>query len=61
MTAHNIPIWKFLIILNKMVDEGYNNMDITIHDDLEISVRGIRFIEDEKKDENPDIDWEETI
>lgn len=68
MTAHNIPIWKFIIILNKMMDEGFNIMDITISDEMEIMLKGIREIDEGKESENKnkendqkDFDWEETI
>ncbi len=65
MTAHNIPIWKFIIILNKMMDEGFSIMDITITDEMEIMLRGIREMQEKKKEEDrgedKDFDWEETI
>lgn len=68
MTAHNIPIWKFIIILNKMMDEGFNIMDLTISDEMEIMLKGIREVDEGKESENnnkendqKDFDWEETI
>lgn len=65
MTAHNIPIWKFVIILNKMMDEGFSIMDLTITDDMEIMLKGIKEVMEEKKKkedlQKPDIDWGETI
>lgn len=67
MTAHNVPIWKFIIILNKMLDEGFSIMDVTISDEMEIMLKGIRELEERKneerkqEDQNDQFDWEETI
>ena len=61
MTAHNIPIWKFMIILSKMMDEGFLIMDITINDEMEIMLKGIKEMEDEQREKPRDINWEETI
>lgn len=48
-----------------MMDEGFSIMDLTITDDMEIMLKGIKEVMEEKKKkedlQKPDIDWGETI
>lgn len=65
MTAHNLPIWKLLAVLHEMMDQGFERMDITVDDDLTISIKGIKQEDikkiDSKEIKNKDINWEDTI
>lgn len=52
MTAHNLPIWKLMVTLQTMLDEGYTFIDLRVEDDATLSIRGKKKIEDE--DDKPD-------
>lgn len=60
MTAHNLPILKFIEILNQMLDEGYEKMDIIVEDDLTVALIGVRE-EEEVKEEEPKEEIKEEI
>lgn len=63
MTAHNLPIWKLMIVLNEMMDQGFVKVDLSIEDDLTLMMKGIKELPPEQNEENKqkDIDWENTI
>lgn len=61
MTAHNLPILKFIEILNQMLDEGYEKMDIIVEDDLTVALIGVREEEEEVKEEEPKKEIKEEI
>lgn len=46
-TAHNIAIWKLIATLERMRQDGFTLIDITIEDDLTIAVRGVKIIEED--------------
>lgn len=39
-TAKKVPLWKLLIAINTMIDEGYAFADISVEDDETIALRG---------------------
>lgn len=41
-TASKIPLWKLIITLQAMLDEGYTFTDITIENELVISLKGYK-------------------
>ncbi len=54
MTAHNLPIWKMIMTLQAMLDEGYSFIDLRVEDDATLSIRGKKKVE-EDEDDKPDI------
>lgn len=64
MIAHNLPISKFIIILQQMREEGFKIMDLIIEDDFTVAVKGVREEDHKKKPKKinkEDIDWDQTI
>lgn len=39
-TAKKVPLWKLLIAINAMIEEGCTFADITVEDEETISLRG---------------------
>ena len=50
-TAKKVPLWKLLIAINTMIEEGYTLANITVEDDLTISLNGVK----DPKEELPNI------
>lgn len=48
-TAKKVPLWKLLIAINAMIEEGYTFTDITVEDEETISLRGTRVKEKDNK------------
>lgn len=48
--AHNIPIWKLIFTLQTMMDENFQYVDITVEDDLTLSLRGVKQPPEDIKD-----------
>lgn len=46
-TAQKVPLWKLLIAINAMIEEGFVLADITIEDDQTISMRGVKEVNQE--------------
>lgn len=51
-TAKKVPLWKLLIAINAMIEEGYSQADVTIEDEDSISLRGAK---EKETEELPDI------
>lgn len=50
-TAKKVPLWKLLIAINTMIEEGYVLTNITVEDDETISLQGVK----DSKEELPNI------
>lgn len=51
-TAEKVPLWKLLIAINAMIEEGYVLTDVTVEDDQTISLKGVKKTEEKLPDIN---------